>query len=434
MLTDQERLDVFNILLADHRQLSMGDQDFKLAAIGVTTTGRIYIRENSEQLSTDHNRQCAEQNMEVTAENGENARLKEEAIKNGLDYLRIPKSKPRFKALYLMGGRDGDIPIACPCGNCTDLLSKSMDSDAPVWILPANDGKRALRINATANMANELAGDEAWKTSMGHLKRRPYVTLGETEKVMQVQAFSALSQELSALFEPAVRDEELKKKIRRGEAFAMVDPFPLPDITSEPAETISERANTYLITSIKNTLINRVDGVLQRAIREKKRLPDLSPEGIIALIEKNKISVDAVVMQMEDGSCYANTIGKSKLDNAQQPPEVNVVAMSNEKHGTMGIKQVWGRHFGLKEIEGGVMLTSPSAGVERMVKRRPQHGDETVHFSYAPFNDGTLNSQEIETISHPFTGQELFPGYYTGKASQRKKSDSLEPAVLERAR
>ncbi|MFM9890220.1 MAG: cytidine deaminase [Rickettsiales bacterium] len=427
-LSEQEKLDVFNHILAVHRARSMGDQGFRLAAIGVTQTGRIYIHENSEQLSTDHNRQCAEQNMVVTAENGETDIKISQAIRHGGKPSDVEKTKPEFKAIYLMGGREGDIPIACPCGNCTDLLSRVMAPSAPIWILPANDGTKALHINTQAQMASTLAGDEAWKTTIAHLKR-PSFALSEVEQETQVRALHQMAGELSAVLEMAVRDSNKIKQIQRGDKkVKLAEPLPVPELNDPTINAAMRNAhvNACMIGEIKNSVLNRLCGVIQRRIRGREPLPDLSPEGIVGLINQYKIRVDCVVIEMEDGVRYENTITKSALDNAQQPPEVNVVAISNKQHGTDGIERVWGMHFGLHTIRDHVQLTSPNAGVERLVKRRPQRGDDTIHFTFAPFNDGTPEPALLAEMQRNFTGQQLFPGYFTGKASQQKAPAATE--------
>jgi len=437
-LTDEEKLAVFNIALAHQRKRSTGDQGFKLASIGVTDTGRIYIRENSERLSTDHNRQCAEQNMVVTAENGESFHKEQQAIMRGEDESDIQPEKPHFQAVYLMGGREGDIPIACPCGNCTDLLAKHMDTDGEVWVLPAGDGTKPLVINHDVVMASELEPDEAWKTSIGHLKPHAKIKLNPTQKELQQHALNDLCRDLSAVLKPAVDYfavyPELMNPLRNGTQDRLVLPYDTPELqkTIEDPQVLDHRVNKFMATEIKNTILNRIQGIIIRAVRQRQSIPDLSPEGIKALIRQHRIHADCSVIEMENGFRYSNVIGQSTEDNAQQPPEVNVVTISNKEHGTVGIRRHWGMHFGIDAVEAGTMPTSPSAGVERIIKRRPKFGDDTINFSYFPFNDNCLTVAQVASIRHDFTGQQLFPGYFSGKASQLKQQAPEPEAALAR--
>lgn len=141
-LTDEEKAQVFAIIMHRYRERSFGDNGFKGAAIGVVPDvmhgadpanngqSRLFIGTNTMRWASPYFKDCAEQNMVNNAT-------------DTLAYESTSKGKPpqlaRFKAIYIMQGvSDERVPMACACGKCTDMLASGVMTGglAPVYTIP----------------------------------------------------------------------------------------------------------------------------------------------------------------------------------------------------------------------------------------------------------------------------------------------------------
>jgi cytidine deaminase len=421
-LNETERLAIFNEILAEYRERSLGDENFKLAALGITEQGRIYISENTEQLSSDFNRQCAEQNMVTISTQRDVYDQIMRRVRTGEDPKAFKQQNPKYRAIYLMGGRLPEIPIACPCGNCTDLLAKVMLPDSNIWILPVNDGKRELTINDNVQMAKELKPGEAWKTSIAHLNRDREIPL---DKKVAGRMRDEMKQALNGVREWSVRNAEENPNIAMGQPIfdlqKMADVIRLKRMKS--VEMVDHgKLKTYLHDMVMVTLANRLEEIAKR-----RGLPDLaqmSDEQIEALAATDALkTVRCVVVQRDDGSLSAAVDVKSSLDKAAPDAEISAIAGLRSKLGSQGIRQAWAMEFDMANAREGIVRTSSKAAVERLIKV-PSVITGRVDFGFFPFDTQPMEHKKAAEQSINRTGEQLSPGYYTGKTRAQSHGHS----------
>lgn len=419
LLTDAEKLKIFNAILADYRHRSLGDEGFKLAALGITEQGKIYISENTEQLSSDFYRQCAEQNMVTISTQRDVYDQIRERIRAGEDPKDIVPQNPKYRAVYLMGGRLPEIPVACPCGNCTDLLSKVMLPDSNVWILPVNEGDKTLEIRDDIEMARELKPNQAWKTTIQHLNRERLLPLIEENSEQANQARSSMKRSLSSIRDWVGRyaEEDPNRALGRTEEHNInpnthAGKIRLKALTNDAMVDLG-KLKTFMHEQIMVTLADRIEAISQKM--GLGSISDLSDEQISAIAQSVDVqSVRCAVVQRDDGRLYAATEAKSAVDKAAPDPEISALAAAKAKLGTQGIRQCWSMEFDTAHIAAGVVETPSKAAVERLIKK-PSVITGKVDFGFFAFDDVPVVHDVAAKQMLRRDGEQLSPGYYTGK-------------------
>ncbi len=377
-LTELERLQVFRKVLAEYRTRSLGEGGFKLAALGITESGDIYVSENTEQLSDDFHRQCAEQNMvTISTQRDVYSQIEE----NGRDFQA---RNPRYRDVYLMGGQPPQIQIACPCGNCTDLLSRVMDKEAPIWVLPVYDRERdnqSLRINKTAEVAEDLDKNEAWKTTIGHLNKDRVIELGNDSADKQRAAFDDI--------------------LMNAETWAQAE-----RVRSLPADISDEE----LTNAMHDRVATMTAKLLQKAARaENHELKGLDLDQRRALADRHIHWVRAATAQSTTGEWEIGVWNKSSVGSTLPSPEIAVIGAFGEEMVDNGIARMEAMECSPWHVKNGTMRTSPKAAIERAVKNRPQNGEELKLRFHA------LSNHLERGLQFDFTPREIFPSYFTGK-------------------
>lgn len=407
-LTEQEKLAVFNRILAEYRNRSLGNEDFKLAALGITDSGDIYISENTEQLSNDFYRQCAEQNMvTISTQRDVYNQIKRDTEQGGQGTGFMPRN-PKYRDVYLMGGRPPEIPIACPCGNCTDLLSKVMLPDSHIWVLPINDGKQELAIRDDVFAAGEMDPGQAWKTTIQHLDRDYYITL--PPEVGQLQ--------------------------RDGLEDVIVNAHKWVNETMTPQErhptgASPEELNRIMHKYVAITMADRMEALAHK-FGYKNGVADMDIRARRSLVDQHIQWARCVMAERDDGERFLVSGAKSVADKAMPATEISALAAGEEKLATQGVRRIEVLECSPRGIEANSLRTSSKAAIERAVKKRSKVTD-SVTFGYTPFNTGNLSQEQLATAHVERDARQLFPSYYTGKTIEGVVPSKITTLNLEQS-
>lgn len=382
-LTESERLQVFREVLAEYRERSIASGDFKLAALGITESGSIYIGTNSDQLSDDFHRQCAEQSMVTIAGD-------REAYAQRKKNSEIKRTYPRFRDVYLMGGQPPQIQVACPCGNCTDLLAKYMNRDANVWILPVETPGMtadALRINDTVDAAEKLGKGEAWKTTIGHLNKDRVITLSDEAAHAQRKAYDWIFDGV---------DEFVNERAPR----TLEGPFTDADLVEEMYQRIAI------------TFVDHLDE-LARMAGHDGGIRHLDTEQLKELAMQHIRWVRCAAIQRTDGEWAIETSGKSPALKSLPSPETVALVVLGDRLASHGIRRVEVMECAPWHIRDGTMRTSPKAAIEREVKNSSKEGEDlTMRFH-------GLSAKPTPGLQFDYSPRQIFPSYFTGKTPLR---------------
>ena len=405
-LTDQEKMAVFSKILARHRGYVHAEGDFKLAAIGVTENGDIYVAQNHEWTGHNYETHCAEKNL--IGIGFSRLAYKHDRDRN-LNQAKDPTIRddftPRFEQIYLMGGIDGRIPITCPCGSCTDALAKFMNSNAKVYILPlgleAKDA-RDIVINSQAEVPSDLASAEAWQTTIGHLNRHREIVLPQDRALLQKNGLNKIVEKITP-----------RLVARFGGDVAVGRPIqPLGEAGKRALFTQPLAMNRHMVAAIEETLFDQLTGIAME-LRELGNFPEITPEFVQKMIDEYVHSIRCVMIQTDDGKVFEVVTPESLITKAAPPAEVLVRGQMGSINGTQGITSVKVMEFNPRDIEAGVLRTSSKEAVQRVVKVKSKR-EGNVTFSFVPFNDGNLTSEQAKSIALFFNESALLPGGFKG--------------------
>jgi cytidine deaminase len=409
-LTDQEKIAVFSKILARHRSYVHAEGDFKVAAIGITENGDIYVAQNHEWSADDFKRNCAEQNLIGIA-------FSREAYKRDRDRGRSQSTdsasrgdfNPRFNQIYLMGGVDGHIPITCPCGYCTDDLAKFMDPEAKVFILPLGlEAKESqeIVINSRAEVTSELAKDEAWQTTIGHLNRHREIILPEDEAELQRKGLDKIAEKLTPTLIAWLRGE-----LTGNREIPAPGELERRTIFSQPL-----RANRHMVDTIEKTLLDQLKGIALK-LGAPGNFPEITPQIVSKMIRDHIYTIRCTMIQTDGGQVFENVTPESLITKAELPAEILARGQMGGIKGTQGITGIKVMEFNPRDIAAGLLRTSPKAAVDRLFKMKSKIGKETT-FSFSPFNDGNLALEQSKKIVRSFSANEFLPGEFNGFTRQ----------------
>ncbi|MFN9003625.1 MAG: cytidine deaminase [Alphaproteobacteria bacterium] len=412
-LTDQEKIAVFSKILARHRGYVHAEGDFKLAAIGVSENGDIYVAQNHEWTSHNYETQCAEMNLIGIG-------FSRQAYKHDRELNRIqPRDSairsnftPRFEQIYLMGGIDGHIPITCPCGSCTDALAKFMNPEAKISILPLGlevKETQNIVINSRAEVTSELAKGEVWQTSIGHLNRHREIALPKDQAILQKNGMSHLVERITPkLVARLGSDISASQKIA-----------PLGEMEKRALFTMPLAMNRHMIAAIEETLLDQLAGIALE-LRKQGNLPEITPQVVQKMIIDHIRCIRCVMIQTDNGQVFNVVTPESSITRAEPPAEVLARGQMGSINGTQGIIRVQAMEFSPRDIAAGILRTSAKQAVQRVVKMKSKRAGDLT-FSFLPFNDGNLTLEQAKKFIHLFSESDLLPGEFKGFTRQNGK-------------
>lgn len=400
LMTPHEKVNVMNVMLDRYRQDS-DDPKFKVASVGLTSTGNMYIAYNGSVVSTPSNRQCSEQKIASIAEEREKKKYGRRA-----DELK-------FEEIYLQGAGP-DIHVMGPCGNCTHLLAKYMDPEGKIYVLPANATDRTIEIDTEAVSVDDIGDGKAWETTSGHLNRHRVIELSEPEKKLLREGSARVKHEiLNWIDAPDALDPNT--------AIFGDDWKPGSHL---PIDKFYNKLNDFMEQQILITAANRL---VARADKRGIDVTTLSEDQIGALVDDEITWVRCVVVQRDDGRLFATTTARTVDERSSTAAEQNAYRQGAAKHGTLGYRKMWCKEYNPADADRGVMRTSAKFAVESILKTASKL-TKTVDFHYIPMTPGGLPSVEVAKIMHHREAEGLYPSAHVGEPDKEPNKDTLPGA------
>ncbi|MFZ4125916.1 MAG: hypothetical protein ACOYJ2_07615 [Rickettsiales bacterium] len=467
VMSEETRVKVFATILAEYRKRSIGDNNFKAAAIGIIEDlpgeFRIFIGTNTVNQD-DYFKDCAEQNMYNAATDHMVHRAMRQSVST--DLLPTAKLKPpKLVALYVMGGKEKapnkpdatEIIRACPCGKCTDMLGKVMPQDAPIYTLPISLGEKtvnapnAIRIDSESLTIDKVAPDKIWKTKAGNLNAHRNIPVDDDEKNAQLEGLEAAlnysathtkDREGDALNGVVVKEGAFQsftplavivgstlnrlgdfvqandsKKMQVLERFGKVAYKAAENVLlgrkSIPELDIAQTNHGIDLSAINQFMVEKINDVAASRLRSS----GISPDDRDAFEAEIK-SIRCCVVRLKNGTFHYAIEAKTAQDNATPNAEVGAVMAAMEKLTEAKIQDVWVMEMNPRDIRAGAQTqTSPKEGIERLVKRGVSNGSGNMLFHYLPFNDGSLAEPDLQKMTDNFTVDQIYPGGFRGTKS-----------------
>lgn len=427
-LTEPEILEVMQMVASYYRRSSLDVDGMKTAALGVTEdTTRpvghsrrhlIYVGVNTNCKSSNVNKDCAEQNM-LSAASASLSRYQHDHPNGEKDSPQGPK----FKAVYVMGGRDANpspenpndkgVSMICPCGLCTDTLAQHMLPNGLVYAIPhtkfSKDASQQPKFEMDTRSKHffDIKPDTIWRTSIEVLNQHRVKSLSEPLAQSQRDSLDAIVDAL-ADYKPPVKTPEVIGKAGENEARDRISIARL-DVATHQGKADLKEFSHFMFDQI-------VKALHSRAIEEKV---GQDKEAIRAwLTNPKKIqSVRTCVVQLDDGTYHMGIDPITRKDRAFSTPEMAAVDNASHSLGHNGIQRMWGMEFNPVTIEKGLMVTATKDGLERVLKRPSKTGAEFTD-TEMPLNFGQLGPHRYAEIrkQHCYTKPEIFPGGFLGSS------------------
>ncbi|NDF12102.1 MAG: hypothetical protein EB060_04725 [Proteobacteria bacterium] len=360
-LSEQDRLQLFNGILASYRKSFEVEEAFKVSAIALTDDGDYFIAHNLraeyDSPVNPFRRACAEDNLIRAIHHTKGEKVK-------------------IETLYMMGGRteaNGDAPPCLPCGMCTDALCKASRRDAQVVTFPASDGTVPIKLNLDAHSLSDVKAGETWQTHMPHLNIDYELTLSAAGRDVSKRALQSV--------------ESGKLKLTK-------------------ANGLEEDAS---VTDINAFMVKK----LVSAYRARK------PTGSgLHNVEK----VRCAVVRTADGALHygMDMIGP---DERSMPFAEQTAAVRSDEL-MKPITEMWVMEFDPYDIARGVLHTSPKWALETVYKRKMKESEaqpvvDSIKIHYIPFNSGKIQEQRLNELMRNYDMEDIFTSQYKGNKGYR---------------
>lgn len=419
-LSTEEKADVVYRMLSTYRERSRNESGFKVAALGVTETGNLYMAFNGAYNPSNLIRMCAELKLSARAE---------ECETNNSESLR-------FNELYVLGDGPG-AHITGLCGDCTNLENKLMNPQSPIYIFHGSNGEAPVQLDLEAEHIGEVNPGHVWITNIGYLTRHREIPLDEAGQNYQHQGLAALKQEIRHWVDKPI-EEDPNTAIRQR------DPHGKPlQTTSRSAKVLQRRSkldipldllNTYMREQIYLTVADRLKDIsLQQqeaqdpqGLKPRTPLSMMPQEWIDKTIDEEVKWARCAVVQRDDGKLFASVTIKLKGEPASENAENTAMNTARRKKG--GIRNVFVMEMHPRKTKEGILRTSTPVAVERQLKSASK-AIGTVNYHYLPFNAGGLSAFDVANAKHHRDALQLFP---TGHKGRHTGTETRLPANLQR--
>ena len=430
-LTESEKTQLMQQVLAYYRQASADPDGLKTAAVGIVENADpdaalkekhlIYVGFNTTTEKSDKNnpyvKNCAEINV-ISA--GQQSTRRHLVHRLGKD---DPENK-EFLEFHVMGGRDanpnipGDVgvPGVCPCGQCTDRLASEMVEGGKIYVYPYRNAEMQHEINHDADNFSQVGADQIWATTIDVLNRKRSVPLDAAQKKIQEDGLRWMAEQLVDYHPPEVSEDVIEQTVK------------------------NKRAHRKSIPELDVATHNGVlDMVALDHFLKHEILQDLAPR-----MERNHIAhnVDAILKWFEkidtvrccvvktDDGCYNSALdSRVSSDKAFAPAESAALSAAIKSLGNHGVETLYPMTFSPKNIHDGVMRTVNKDGLERAYKRRTRVEGKEMSTCHLLLNNGDFGEKTKETIEglaqeFTFDMPTIYPG---GFAGTNDRSQMLKP-------
>lgn len=411
VLTGQEKVALFNQILAAYRVPGVGRDNIKASALVVVENPDpearpeqrhlIFVGINTDRIAADMYKDCAEQSAVNVANN---------SIAQHAYYKRGVMPEPvKILETHIMGGRSADpnnpesrpIRAICPCGKCTDMLAKEMQPGGKVFVYPQNNGNMPVRINSKATQFSQVKGMDVWETTIDHLNAQRIIELKEADASAQRSAWNSA---VDYLMDPqpfpvsdAVLAQELANKKARRESVAELD----------IAQGDPLAIDTYLNHRLLEMLNDRAEAAQI----------DRSGRATVEQWLRKEINYARVVaLKISDGTYRVGSDVSASMDKAYSSAAMNALGNTISVLGTRRVEQLIAREFNPGCIARGQMPTSPKEELERTVKRADPARIHQFVCSYAPFSAAAQPEAVIREWTQQFSLPlpMIYTGHFTG--------------------
>lgn len=425
LLDEQERVNAMQYIIAEFQHHAVGNDDFKIAAIGITKDYELFISNNTRS-SNSVNKQCAELGVIKAA-------LAHSNLANQNGYADTPnteKPKALFVDFYLMGGSEQrNINAVCPCGLCTDALYQYMSTQGEGQEAQQNRGniyvfsthprilqqdekaplpslKESSNIQSVKDLQNTQ--NTYWKTSIEHLHGKLYHKLPNFLYRQQIKDRKRIIQEGTSLSSPLLFSDivvdklalqlknELKttpngivnnsiylghalpSSLKNLSAQQQSDIWKVaagavlqhnPGLAAEAASNNNSLPSHNVIQTLLSHEINKL--LLPRIDTLNARNPDTSIQDKISTYLPEHIhSIRSVALRFSDGSIRTGVSAVSKQDSSLPNAELNALSNALDVIGKgQKATHMWVSEFNPKATNNRWLPTPTRDGVERVLKQ-----------------------------------------------------------------
>lgn len=413
VLSSEERVLLFNAILAEYRKAVHDPDGFKGAAVVIDKDNNVFIGMNTA-IEHGFHKNCAEKNA-VNA-------MVQDALTHDRD--------PQVEAIYVMAGfdntEDSSAPAApcLPCGLCMDLLASHSSPKTDLIIFPPNNGAYIPALNHAATSLRDLPAGDAWITTINHLLVDATIHLTRAERAFGKKGLAAITGNETLQTEHV--DEASLKELFSSDSLSPQQTRLRQIITQytnnhlQGIESIPELDVDSSLESINRFMVGKIAAAYQsRSVT--------AGEGLTTL--RNVEKIRCVVMRLSDGTFHYSPEIIGPEENATTYAGATSVASSRLSNSP--IQDVWVMEMDPKAIAEGTMSTSPKEELERIykkgnhVKKPALPGEETppVNIHYIPFNDGSLRDEQLRASMRSYDIETIFLSQFKGPKRELSGSD-----------
>lgn len=398
---------VLYIMMRDFRSRAhVKEHGIKAAAVGISESGRIFIAANTENRGeNDFARDCAEQNMVNIFKQDENT-----------------KSTDKLVNVFVMGGRDeGEPSMICPCGNCTDTLSRMMRrADDKIVIFPVPNSSAMPALNHTAKHVFHLTPGQGWLTTINTLNPMREIAVDAKGK----QHLEVAQEELIAHMphDPDVAVlPKLRASLKPEDAIFQKAVVPIQFSLHQYSEhkkglpDIARYMQSKIYTAFSARLADDPAFTSLTTLEERRNF-----------IAQKFTSVQVAVVQLKDGT-FREAISVVSDYDRSTPSAVTQAALLNQDTN-QPITHVWVSEYRPVNLEKSVTSSPSKESIERTIKRGGKSGE--VQFHILPFMRLSLSEGELAEYTHHFPASGLFPGYFTGRSQPQNQPSLVHEGVV----
>ena len=424
-LSEQERVDLMDVVLAHYRKPSADKDGMKTSSVGIVPNPDprhmahdkhlIYVSFNTPDPENNYLKNCAEKNTVNEASM---------SMRGFMVHKRemLQPELPKFIEFHVMGGRDPDPAIpgdkgvasVCPCGQCTDRLANAMVEGGKIYVHPHAPSGQAHKINHSgqtggAQHFGEVAKDEVWATTIDLLNQNRRVTLTDDVQKIQEDGRQWLIQALAHHALPEVSDavveQEGKNKRQHRRSISELD---LATKDGKPdVAVLADVMRWELVKTLLPRLRRDYDG----------QVP--SDENVIRLwLEKRVTKVSCDIIQTDDGCYHWGKDSQTGSDNAFVDSGISGLSMAIDSLGDHGVEKIWSIEYDPKALREQRITTPSKESCERAHKRRTRENGKTMTIAAIPLCDNQMikNVNKIQLVmeSLTFTIPQIMPGGFDG--------------------
>lgn len=414
-LTERERIDLMQAVLAHYRKPSADPDGMKTAAVGIVenpdpnASARdkhlIYVSFNTTDKASKYLKSCAEKN---TLDEGRQSMRGYMHHKLGIENAENQK----FIEFHVMGGRDPKPGVVsdkgkhgiCPCGQCTDRLAMEMVKGGKVFIYPYREDDIQHPVDYFARSFSDVNEKAIWATTIDVLNRHRYIDLTAKEIDYQKQGLEWVAEQLVNYTPPEKSPELLMQSMKNEEMDR--DSIAALDIATHDGVLDVVELNKYMMQQLLKTLAPRI---------RKNHVP-LNKEAILEWLTTKVETVRCVVIRTDDGSYHLSKDSRTGSDNAYPNAESSALSSAIDALGEHGVEALYTLTFDPKDIAAGVMRTLSKDGLERAYKRATKIPGKEMYACHLLLNDTSLRRTQLADMSYKysFDMNEIYPGHFAG--------------------